>query len=1265
MENILKKLGYFTLAIWVAIAPSLLTAQTSEIPVIINKVAGAKAMFLIDDSGSMAAVVEHPEFDPASSVATNVNNKIPGLIFRIESGGTAPTTGKTMRPALLEFNYLYNNVLTSYRGQVTGNLFNTGTLATASTLNSIKHFGCTNSSGYCCPPIGSCTYSNVYGINNAMLYSNNNTKGSSVFQVANLAQSGGSYVTDVNGHEYLYVDAYSNTYYTTFQNWGSYWPKFDGSGNQLTYLTRTFTSLGGNVVFNGKEIFLAAGLYRIEYLRWLFYAATPTQLSTLPGATRIQIVKDVMEQLILNNPNVSFGLATLNGTSFSPGVNSGYLIDQWYSPEGNTVQGTSPKVRAPIGTSAAALINSLDTIGPDGGTPLTNSYIEVMRYYNGQTDNDPYCNNCQYTSPITSQCDGHFIVMLTDGIPTSETSNSFNGQWIGDCDNDNNDGAATNNGCSQSICPKFLDDAACTARTFDFAPSAAFPGTQNVISYAVGLGLDYSLLNDFAYDGGSGQALIASTAEEISTALQNIITTIINTPVSGAGVALAESFGQTGKVYRPRFRADVWRGNIDVFQYLGGVLQFMYDMGDVLESRDVTTSPRTIIVGHDPDHDGNTNQTLPFTTANAATLKPELFELFYNGTESTSLLAAPIATYTNDASSVTLINYIHGIDLNGLRKRDQDVDGLVEKLGDIVYSRPVEVGAKNGNYNKMEGYAEYVSGRASQPKVLLVGANDGMLHAFDTESGAELWAYIPASVVKHLEKLSRPQYNIAYRRSFVDADIIVEDAYISGSWRTVAMFGLRTGGSTYTVLDITNRASPTLLFEVNADTSGGQSWTSPIVVPINGPSSSSNPSQFSWYMVVGTGEGKTTAGTNIIAYDLGSSAPSGTVISLNASDPAGTSAIGLTALQTDKDLNVDRIYVGTESGDMYRIQTSGLPGSWVKQKMYSGTSTQPITSAPLGVLVENRLYDPSATIGIQTIELAIGVYWGTGRFDTTVDITTTGTTTQSIIGMFDPVKTDSDDYSNVLLNLSKASLKNQTIGQFDVTRAAGGIYNISTAQSGFYMDLATTINLNVNNFINPVGMVTEPPTNLRGALLFSTYLPNQGLCSVGGYGFLQAVNFITGGGLVVDLHSNEEDPFYNGGIPDMDGDNDYDAQDLTMAYDSGVIQPLLDAHVESIDMLQTNPYIMDGNLLKNDIRLHASNGGIEACVAALGNTGAPSSPTILFNGSKIIIQPAYPIPPAVGAGITQSSTVPPPEALPVNIYNVPPNVLSFHESTGQ
>lgn len=1238
-------------------------AQTPEIPVLVHKVATAKAMFIIDDSGSMAAVVEHPEFDATASVATNTANTIPSIIFRIESGASAPTTNHTMRPALIEFNYLYNNVLTNYRGQVTGDIYETGTLATASGTDSIKHFGCTTNTGYCCPPIGSCTNSNIYGINNAVLYSNSSIKGTNVFSTNNLAKVGGVNVTDASGNEFLYVNAYSNLYYTVNQTWGSYWGKFDNAGNPVNYYTRVFSSPGATVKFNDKEVFLSAGLYRIEYLRWIFYGATPAQLASLPGYSRMQVVKDVMEELILDNPTVSFGLATLNGTSHDPGVHSGYLEDEWYTPEGNSDSGDNPKIRAPIGTSANNLINSLDDIGPNGGTPLSHTYIETMRYFNGQSDNDPYCSNCQYTSPVTSACDGHFIVLLTDGLPTSDSSNSFNGSYIsGNCDGDNDEGAVTNNNCSQSVCPKFLDDAACTAYNFDF--SSALAGTQKVVSYAVGLGLDYDLLDDFAADGGSGESLRADTSDEISTTLQNIISNIVNTPVSGAGVALAESFGQSGKVFRPRFRADVWRGNIDVFQYTGGALQFMFDMGDILEARVLATSPRTIYFGYDANHDGNTNVMQTFNTAAAATLKPELFENFYNGTESTSLLPAPLSPHTADASATALINYIHGIDQNGLRPRDQDGDGLVEKLGDIVYSRPVEVGPKNGNYTKLQGYAEFVAGRDAEPNILLVGANDGQLHAFNTTTGAELWSYIPSAVVKHLEKLARPQYNVSYRRSYVDADIVVEDAYINGTWKTIAMFGLRTGGTTYTVLDITNRASPSLLFEVNAATDGGQSWSSPIVVPVNGPSTSSDPAQYGWYMVVGTGEGKATAGTNIIAYNLSSSAPVGTVISLNAADPAGTKTTSVLGVQTDNDLNVDRLYVGTETGDVYRIHSNGLPGTWVKQKLYSGSTSQPISATPLAVLVENPLYDPSATVGIGTKKYSVGVYFGTGRYDTPQDIVTVGVTTQSIVGIFDPVDNTTDNYADVITNISKATLKNQSTATYGVTRGSDGIYKISTAQSGFYMDLDTSVNIATGNFINPVGMVTESPVNLRGALLFSTFLANQGLCQLGGYGFLQAVNFRTGGGLAIDYYVNPEDPIYNGGIPDVDGDSDKDATDLAAAYNGGKIQPLLDAHVESINMAQTNPYVLDGLLQLNDMRLHANNGGFVGCVSSLGNTGAPSAPSVLFNDGQIVIQPAYPVPPTTGAGNTNSSTVPPPSTVKINIYNLMPDQLSFHESTG-
>lgn len=63
-------------------------------------------------------------------------------------------------------------------------------------------------------------------------------------------------------------------------------------------------------------------------------------------------------------------------------------------------------------------------------------------------------------------------------------------------------------------------------------------------------------------------------------------------------------------------------------------------------------------------------------------------------------------------------------------------------------------------------------------------------------------------------------------------------------------------------------------------------------------------------------------------------------------------------------------------------------------------------------------------------------------------------------------------------------------------------------RAGFYMDLATTVAVQSGNFINPTGMVVSEATNLRGALLFATFLPNTGTCSLGGHGFVQAVNWL-------------------------------------------------------------------------------------------------------------------------------------------------------------
>ena len=57
------------------------------------------------------------------------------------------------------------------------------------------------------------------------------------------------------------------------------------------------------------------------------------------------------------------------------------------------------------------------------------------------------------------------------------------------------------------------------------------------------------------------------------------------------------------------------------------------------------------------------------------------------------------------------------------------------KLGDIIHSTPVVVGAAS-NFVDDESYQEFLTAPYSnRQKMVYVGANDGMLHAFDAADG--------------------------------------------------------------------------------------------------------------------------------------------------------------------------------------------------------------------------------------------------------------------------------------------------------------------------------------------------------------------------------------------------------------------------------------------------------------------------------------------------------------------------------------------------
>ena len=138
-------------------------------------------------------------------------------------------------------------------------------------------------------------------------------------------------------------------------------------------------------------------------------------------------------------------------------------------------------------------------------------------------------------------------------------------------------------------------------------------------------------------------------------------------------------------------------------------------------------------------------------------------------------------------------------------------------------------------------------------RVLLVGANDGMLHAFDagkpdksksadpttcsspfdSGTGEELWAFVPPDMLPRLkDALLSHQY-------LVDGNTMVRDVWVDlnkdqvkqkEEFRTVAVVSERAGGTQYVALDVTDVTTPAMLWTFPPPCSEdarwmGQSWS--------------------------------------------------------------------------------------------------------------------------------------------------------------------------------------------------------------------------------------------------------------------------------------------------------------------------------------------------------------------------------------------------------------------------------------------------------
>jgi len=99
-----------------------------------------------------------------------------------------------------------------------------------------------------------------------------------------------------------------------------------------------------------------------------------------------------------------------------------------------------------------------------------------------------------------------------------------------------------------------------------------------------------------------------------------------------------------------------------------------------------------------------------------------------------------------------------------------------------------------------DGYSQpggFYEKNKSRTKVIIVGANDGMLHAFDAATGVERWAFIPNSLLTNLQLMqTKHTYYVDSTPKVADVwlDYNGDNKKITDEWRTVLVCGLRKGG---------------------------------------------------------------------------------------------------------------------------------------------------------------------------------------------------------------------------------------------------------------------------------------------------------------------------------------------------------------------------------------------------------------------------------------------------------------------------------------
>jgi type IV pilus assembly protein PilY1 len=752
-----------------------------------------------------------------------------------------------------------------------------------------------------------------------------------------------------------------------------------------------------------------------------------------------------------------------------------------------------------IGSSFSDIFNRVNCESANSGTPLAASLNEAKSYLDYHRNGDP-----------AKDCRKKFVILITDGSDTYACSGNGTESQTDQYKRRRETVAKA----------KALSDAGYYVFVIGFGANmphypkntlnwtAYYAGTDNPLvdnsgdtkgydpanvsschddypstsppSHDRGDGLHYyAASNDPGEADLSGYAFLATTASELTTALKMIARDILKRSYSFSVPAISIVRIQEQEIgYISSFTPNItpiWKGDISAYQLdVNGLLvpieaNKIWSAFEKLNS--LAPNDRSIYTTVD-----NVNRTI--------------FDY--------SHLSNADLDVSSDPERANLINHIRGTDAYDLDHDSNTTEPREWKLEDIIHSNPIIVGEPSRFFVE-EGYSGsggFYEANKNRTKIIIVGANDGMLHAFDTAAGIEKWAFIPNSLLKELkQKISFHDYYVDSSPKVADVwfDLNGDNKKTANEWKTVLVCGLRKGGKHYFALDITDTLNPKYLWEFPNPSDAatlakvGQSWSEPAIGRVKIEQASNLVER--WVAFIGGGfdpnETRTTpasVGKALFVIDI----RNGNIIKEFSGSSGMTYSLAAppTAVDTNSDGFVDKVYIGDLGGQMWVSDVSFNEATKKSDSLWTGRR---LFEAPGGEK-HSIYYQPAVALDRYGKPW---VYFGTGDRENPKDY-------QNPPERFYAVKDDGlGNYPR-----KEADLKDVTIDN---------TFTIDQTKEGWFIQLEKTG--------KKLEKVLAKPVVFNQLIYFTTYTYTESAdpCSVAGTAKAYIVEYRSGGGAASTL----------------------------------------------------------------------------------------------------------------------------------------------------